>query len=78
MVSPGGCAVPNAKGKRTVGTEMHEDLIARLDERARAEGRSRSEVINRAVRFLLEHAAVEPAADVPKPKTAPAPRRARR
>jgi hypothetical protein len=61
-----------AKGKTTITAEIPEALRDRLDARAKAEGRSRSEVIGRAIAFFLEFAEVEKAApptvEVPRPK----------
>lgn len=51
--------MPNAKGKRTVGAEVDQALVDQLDGRAKAERRSRSEVIVRALRFFLRHSEVE-------------------
>lgn len=48
--------MPNAKGKCTVVSEITTQFRDELDERAKAEGRSRSELIERACRFYLKHA----------------------
>ena len=56
----------NAKGKRTIGAEADEDLIRAVDDRARDEGRSRSEVIVRAIRFFLKYSRVQPSDEPPE------------
>lgn len=63
--------MPAAKGKRTIGAELDEAFIQELDDRAKAEGRSRAELIIRALRFFLDNTKVQPDAPpeiVPKPR----------
>jgi metal-responsive CopG/Arc/MetJ family transcriptional regulator len=60
----------SAKGKVVVSAEVPTELKDELDKRAGAEGRSRSELVSRAVRFYLKHAPVVRADDVPEPKVA--------
>ena len=55
----------SAKGKVVVSAEVPEALREATDERARAEGRSRSEVISRALRFYMKWAPVVPADEEP-------------
>lgn len=57
--------MPSAKGKVTVGADVPTELRDDLDARAKAEGRSRAEVIGRALRFYLKWAPVVPAVDEP-------------
>lgn len=52
--------MPNAKGKRTIGAEVEEELVESVDRRAKQEGRSRSELIARAIRFFLQYSRVQP------------------
>ena len=59
----------SASGKRTISTEVSEDFIERLDERARAESRSRSAVIARFLEFGLTYAPVQ-ADEIPSPMKA--------
>lgn len=58
-----------AKDNATVTSEVSKDLKAELDERAKAEERTRSSVIARAIRFYIDYAELVPAsADRPRPK----------
>lgn len=58
-----------AKNKTTVSAEIPKPLKTELDGRSKAEERSRSEVIGRAIRFYLDHAKLIPAsAERPVPK----------
>lgn len=50
--------MPNPRGKVTVGTVIDVDLQEKIDERAAREKRSRSNLIELACRFYLQHAAV--------------------
>ena len=62
----------NAKGKVTVVAEVPTGLRDEADRRAADEGRSRSELIGRAIRFYCDHAPVVVAEDplaVPPPVT---------
>jgi metal-responsive CopG/Arc/MetJ family transcriptional regulator len=59
--------VANARGKVTIVSEVSDELRDATDERAAAEGRSRSELIGRALRFYLAHAPVIEADAVPAP-----------
>lgn len=45
-----------AKGKCPIVSEVTTEFRDELDARAKAEGRSRSELIERACRFYLKHA----------------------
>lgn len=57
----------NAKGKVVVGTEVPVELRDELDARAEAEGRSRADILGRAIRFYLKHAPLVRPDDVPNP-----------
>ena len=57
----------SAKGKVVVSAEVPESLRDEVDARAGAEGRSRAEIIGRAVRFYLRYAAVVPEDEPPPP-----------
>jgi predicted transcriptional regulator len=57
--------VANAKGKVTIVSEVPDELRYAIDRRAKTEGRSRSELIGRALRFYLAHAPLIPADEVP-------------
>lgn len=57
-----------AKGKSGVSAEVPNELRRELEERAKKEGRSRSAVITRALRFYFRHAPVVRTEDeVPSP-----------
>lgn len=58
----------SARGKVVVSAEVTKALQRATDKRAEAEGRSRSEVIGRAIRFYLAHAPIVRADAVPDPK----------
>lgn len=58
-----------AKDKTTVTAEIHKKLKTELDRRAGAEGRSKSQIIGRAIRFYLDHAEITHVEDDrPRPK----------